>query len=349
MKKICFYAIILLRGLMKNKKILIVEDEPITAEDLKLALENLKYEIAGIEEQGKTAIERAVKLKPDIILMDVMLEGEIDGIETAMRIKKQIDVPIIYITAYADNDTIKRAIKTEPYGYIIKPFKKLELKSAIEIALHKHQKEKSLEDLSLGLVESKRSMSKRQGEIIEKAVEIISRDGIQNLTIKNIANEINVSLPAIYKHFKSKLDIMVHLVETIEGIFGEIHKKIYNLNNSDLEKIKIFFMELIQKFYDNSELIPIVTSTSLFKGEQSLNEHIYNILKKNKDIFSELIKKGQKNKEIRKDINSHYTSMLILGSINTLAQDWMNSTKPMDFINEGEKLLKTIINMIKVG
>jgi len=118
--------------------ILIVEDESIVALDIKDKLEHLGYNVLAIVSSGERAIEEVKKNQPDLILMDIILKGEIDGIETARQIRKCFDIPIIYLTAHSDEQTLKRAKVTEPFGYIIKPFVDDDLKSAIEIALYKH-------------------------------------------------------------------------------------------------------------------------------------------------------------------------------------------------------------------
>ncbi|MBD3255958.1 MAG: response regulator [Candidatus Lokiarchaeota archaeon] len=131
---------------MKKKKILVVEDEYIVAKDLEKTLDFLGYLVPATVTSGEDAIARAIELKPDLILMDIRLEGEKDGIVAAKEIQKEISVPIIYITAYADEKTLSEAKLTEPYGYIVKPFKDVELKSTIEISLHKHKIEKQLKE-----------------------------------------------------------------------------------------------------------------------------------------------------------------------------------------------------------
>ena len=117
--------------------ILIVEDESIVALDIKDKLEHLGYNVLNIVSSGEKAIEEVTKIQPDLILMDIVLKGEIDGIETARQIRECFDIPIIYLTAHSDEKTLKRAKITEPFGYIIKPFVDEDLKSAIEIAIHK--------------------------------------------------------------------------------------------------------------------------------------------------------------------------------------------------------------------
>jgi PAS domain S-box-containing protein len=126
-------------------KILIVEDEVITALDIKKSLEKLGFKVLSIEDTGKNAIAAIGDLKPDLVLMDIVLKGEMDGIETTEVINSRFDVPIIYLTAYSDEKTFERAKLTEPYGFIVKPAGIYELKCNIENAFYKYKMEKKLE------------------------------------------------------------------------------------------------------------------------------------------------------------------------------------------------------------
>lgn len=129
---------------MSNELILIVEDEMITAGDLKSNLEDLGYIITGTARTAEQAIQDLEKLHADLILMDITLAGKMDGIEGASIIKDRFDIPVIYVTASADDATMLQAKATEPFGYIIKPYEKRELYIAVEIAIYKHRLERKL-------------------------------------------------------------------------------------------------------------------------------------------------------------------------------------------------------------
>ncbi len=129
-----------------STKILIVEDEAITAIDIKNTLESMDFEVVSIAFEGKEAIQKAEELKPDLILMDIVLKGEIDGIETASKIMNFLDIPIIYLTAFSDKKTLKRAKLTEPYGFLTKPFSHEGIINTIETALYKHELDKKLKE-----------------------------------------------------------------------------------------------------------------------------------------------------------------------------------------------------------
>lgn len=139
---------------MAATEILIVEDERITAEDMKDALESIGYNVPAVVHSGEDAIKKAGEFLPDLVLMDVMLEGEMDGIEAAEQIRERFGIPVIYLTAYSDPSTVQRAKITEPSGFILKdpfgflhkPFEESELNTAIEITLHKHKMEKRLRE-----------------------------------------------------------------------------------------------------------------------------------------------------------------------------------------------------------
>jgi two-component system cell cycle sensor histidine kinase/response regulator CckA len=131
---------------MDVKKILIVEDEIIVALDIEKKVAKLGYEVVGNVTTGEAAINTVKKTPPDLILMDISLEGDIDGIEAAEHIQSHFDIPIIYLTAHSDQQTLERAKITEPYGYIIKPFEKRSLHATIEMALYKHHMQLMLKE-----------------------------------------------------------------------------------------------------------------------------------------------------------------------------------------------------------
>ena len=119
-------------------KLLIAEDEGIIAKDLSVTLKRLGYSVVGIAKNAVDVVNRAHTLNPSLILMDIMLEGDISGIEAAQEIQAELDIPIIYLTALADEETMHRAKITEPFGYLLKPFDERSLHSNIEMALYKH-------------------------------------------------------------------------------------------------------------------------------------------------------------------------------------------------------------------
>jgi len=122
-----------------NSTLFIVEDEMIVARDIQETLQSLGYRVLGIAKSGEAAVEKAGELKPDLVLMDIHLTGKMDGIEAAEKIGQRYEIPVIYLTAYADHALLERAKITGPYGYVLKPYDERELYSVIEIALYKHR------------------------------------------------------------------------------------------------------------------------------------------------------------------------------------------------------------------
>lgn len=131
---------------MAKARILVVEDEGIIAEDIQMSLRDLGYDVFAVVSTGEEAVRTAEASRPDLVLMDVVLQGEMDGIEAANRIRSSLGVPLIYLTAYADDKMLERAKITEPFGYLIKPFRDRELHSTIEMALFKYELDKQLRE-----------------------------------------------------------------------------------------------------------------------------------------------------------------------------------------------------------
>lgn len=131
---------------MASVKILVVEDEVIVAKDIADTLKSQGYDVPAIALSGEQAIEKTEQIQPDLVLMDIVLKGDVDGIEAAEQIRRRFDIPVLYLTAYTDEQTVKRAKITEPFGYITKPFDKRELYTNIEMALYKHKSEEALRE-----------------------------------------------------------------------------------------------------------------------------------------------------------------------------------------------------------
>lgn len=123
---------------MNKTKVIIVEDESIVAKDIQNILKNLGYIIPAVVSSGDKALDEVEKHQPDLVLMDIMLKGDMSGIQAAEIIRERFDIPVVFLTAYADESTIEKAKSAIPYGYIIKPFKEKELETTIEMAINKH-------------------------------------------------------------------------------------------------------------------------------------------------------------------------------------------------------------------
>ncbi|HIJ79941.1 MAG: response regulator [Desulfobulbaceae bacterium] len=158
-------------------KILVVEDESIIGMEIKTRLENLGYQVPMVAQTGQQAIEAAAKFQPNLVMMDISLKGEMDGIEAAAKIKEHNDIPIIYLTANTDNITFQRAKISEPFGYLLKPFEERLLPSTIEMALYKAAMKKKLREHRLHLEKMATEREKLITELKEALAKVKTLSG----------------------------------------------------------------------------------------------------------------------------------------------------------------------------
>jgi diguanylate cyclase (GGDEF)-like protein len=173
--------------------ILLVEDEGIVAQDLEETVTELGYKVLGVASEGVQAVCMAAELRPQLIIMDVGLKGDIDGIQAAQLIQENTHVPVIFLTGHRDVKTIERAVRTGPLAYLVKPFQEVELHSAIEVAIHKHRAEVAMREreealrrnaelmASLSLVDELTQLRNRRGfyELAGQALKIARRENYQ--------------------------------------------------------------------------------------------------------------------------------------------------------------------------
>lgn len=203
---------------MSKGKILIVEDEGITALHLRNTLEGLGYDIVGISSYGDDAINKAAEARPDLVLMDIVLKGIVDGIDAAEKIRAILNVPVIYLTAHADDSTLQRAKLTGPFGYIVKPFSERDLSIAIEFALYRSRMETDRNRLMTQLNEA---LSQRdEGEARIRAL---------NEQLKGLEAELssaNWELEAFSYFISHDLRLPLHLINTCAATVMEEHSAV---------------------------------------------------------------------------------------------------------------------------
>lgn len=163
---------------MDAAQILVVEDERIVALDLQERLKELGYSVPAVAATGEQAVEMVEQNRPDLILMDIHLQGEMDGVEAADRIRDQFDLPVIFLTAFSDESTLQRARFTGPFGYLVKPFEIENLHSTIKMALYRHQLDQELEENARFLV--------LLNDITRAALETTGLEGLVQITVDRL-------------------------------------------------------------------------------------------------------------------------------------------------------------------
>jgi len=196
-----------------NTKILVVEDEQIVAEDIKYTLESLGYTVPITVSSGEEAIKKADEIRPSIILMDIMLQGKIKGIEAAHTIKKSFNIPIIYLTAHTDENIFQLAKNTEPAGYITKPFQKEELRRVIEIALYRRR------IIEIPLKKNEYEDPLEEGELYEK------KDRIRELLQKMDMFLVKDKLERKIQEVSARQELGQILLDAITDLQDEFAKK----------------------------------------------------------------------------------------------------------------------------
>ncbi|MCX6151073.1 MAG: PAS domain S-box protein [Ignavibacteriales bacterium] len=241
---------------MQTYKLLVVEDESIIAEDLRIRLVGLGYQVVDVVSTGELAVQRAHQLKPDLILMDIMLKGDMDGIEAARIIKCTESIPIIFVTAYTDAETLKKAKVSEPYGYILKPFEERQLNISIQIALYKNQTERKIKESDRWLTTTLKSIGDA----------VISTDINQNIVFMNSVAE-NLTGWKLNDALEKPIDDVCKIISVIKG--GEFVLPLTQvLEEQSVLPIKKNNL-LITK---NGERIHIEENASPIKNEKDIKE-----------------------------------------------------------------------------
>ncbi|MBB71764.1 MAG: hypothetical protein CMF50_05145 [Legionellales bacterium] len=224
---------------MEQQRIMVVEDEAITGMDIKEKLEKIGHTIIGGEAifSGEEAIEIATQHKPDLIFMDISLQGEIDGIQAATKIREELDIPVVYLTAFADDEILERAKLTTPYGYITKPFTESELYSNSAMALYKHKIESSLKAAHNKLEHTFQGIISMISAMVKAKYPAISTQQYRVATLAvAIANELSLNKDEVES---IRIAAMLHCIGLI-GIPNEVLLTRANLNKSKAKQYKLY-------------------------------------------------------------------------------------------------------------
>jgi AcrR family transcriptional regulator len=189
-------------------------------------------------------------------------------------------------------------------------------------------------------------LTKRQREIIESSARLIEEKGIQNLTIKRLAASMKISEPAIYRHFDSKLEILIAILE-------DFNKKIRNpliFETADiidpLEQIKSFFQNHIRILTDNPSIASVIFSEEIFQNDKRLSRMVFSIMKMRKDVIIDIIRKGQDESRIRSDISADEFSLILFGAFRLLVKEWRLSNHSFSLKERGSALLESLLKVI---
>jgi len=216
----------------KPSKILIVEDEAIVARDIALQVQAMGYTVLGCTALGEEAIDLAGMWRPDLVLMDIQLAGEMDGIVAARTIREQFAIPVVFLTAYAADDILERAKLTEPFGYILKPFSERELSTVLAMALYKHQAETRLRNTTRQLrALSRRVLEAQEQERRRVAIELHDELG-QSLT----AIKINLQLGERFKD-QALPDLYQENIRIVEEALQQVRSLATGLRPSMLDDL----------------------------------------------------------------------------------------------------------------
>ncbi|NOY61116.1 MAG: TetR family transcriptional regulator [Calditrichaeota bacterium] len=187
----------------------------------------------------------------------------------------------------------------------------------------------------------------RQLKIIDSAIELIAREGIQKLTIKNLSAKVGVTEGAIYRHFKSKIDILLNILEMFKENTESLSSKIRQEELPPIQQLHFLFKERFQQFAAKPALAAVIFAEEIFQNDNRLSDVIVEIMALTQKIFKEIIEQGQAKKEIRDDISSEHLSMILLGSMRFMVAKWHLSGFSYNLEEEGKSLWESIKKMIK--
>ena len=184
--------------------------------------------------------------------------------------------------------------------------------------------------------------TERQKEIIEVAFKLISEKGIQGLTIKNLAKKIGITEPAIYRHYDSKIDILIAILEFFSNNTEQIFKNVLTNSDKAIDKIEHLFTKHFTSFSATPSLVSVIFSEEIFRNEPILIDKISEVINKNDRILTTIIISGQKNGEIRTDIKAKHLSVIIMGSLRLFVKKWQFSAYSYNLPKEGKRLFESI-------
>jgi len=187
--------------------------------------------------------------------------------------------------------------------------------------------------------------TERQIQIIESSIELIATKGIQGFTIKNLSKAIGISEPAIYRHFENKTEILISILNNFKEMGEMISKMVVN-NNTAIEKIEFMFSKMIEIFNEQPVFVSVIFSEEIFKNEEILINKIVDILNLHQTNIEKIIEIGQKDKNIRTDIDKSSLALIFMGSFRLLVKRWELNNQNFNLKKEGNKLINSFKLMV---
>ena len=326
---------------MAKPKILVVEDEALVAKDLELLITDLDYDFVGHATSADEAVKKAVKLEPDLILMDIVLKGERNGIAASQEIKAKLGTPILFLTAYTDVKLIEKAKSIGPYAYIVKPFQKRQLFAAIEMALYKNQMEKRLKDSEKKLKGMLQSIGDSMS-MIDKDLNILWA----NETAKKIfgTDIIGRKCYEVYQHRKEPCESSLCLT-LMAFQDGKIHEREMQMIDKNGKKVHFHRTANVALRDDKGEPIGVIeissdisermrAERSLKQLALSLQEHVKRLEESKKEILKAY---GMKEHFLKETSHRIITPVSVIGGYTKLL---LEDT----LLNDEQKEMITTIN-----
>jgi DNA-binding NarL/FixJ family response regulator len=269
-----------------------VEDEAVIALRLQIRLKEMGYDVPDIAYSGEDAVEKAGRLRPDLVLMDIMLPGKLDGIEAAKIVKTEFDIPVIFLTAFSEDKILKRAKQAEPFGYLLKPFQDRDIKAAIEVALYKKGMEEKLQKAHSELEER---VKQRTAELND-ALKIIKRS----------ENELRQRKSALERLNKELLDTNQALSVLASNIDKEKDNMEKRISQEITAKIMPIIKGLQKDVYCRKRLADLEVLTHYLKSivpDLTLDSPLYSFLTEQEMRVAVMIKNGLTSQKIADMLN----------------------------------------------
>lgn len=192
-----------------------------------------------------------------------------------------------------------------------------------------------------------KELSERQREIIEISLEIIAEQGIQGLTIKNLAKRIGFSESAIYRHYENKIEILTAILDYFKSNTEDFYNREFNSNLDTLSKIEHLFKNQFRMFAASPSLVAVIFAEELFRNEPKLKQTVAEIMQNTSNILTHIIVEGQQQGVVRTTIDASHLAIIVLGSLRMYVKQWHISDYAFNLVKEGESFIQSIKEIIK--